>query len=62
VNGNLNSPQVSNQIGTQTPTGAPQISENLNQTSLGVNEPVLTTTTSSGNGGKVYDTFNNAVR
>jgi len=62
VNGNLNSPQVSNQIGTQTPTGAPQISENLNQTSLGVNEPVLTTTTSSGNGGKVYDTFDNAVR
>jgi hypothetical protein len=25
VNGNLNSPQVTNQIGTQTPTGAPQI-------------------------------------
>jgi hypothetical protein len=62
VNGNLNSPQVSNQIGTQTPTGAPQISENLNQTSPGVNEPILTTTTSSGNGGKVYDTFDNAVR
>jgi hypothetical protein len=62
VNGNLNSPQVSNQIGTQTPTGAPQIAENLNQTSPSVNEPVLTTTTSSGNGGKVYDTFDNAVR
>ena len=63
VNGNLNSPQVSNQIGTQTPTGAPQISENLNQTTPVTNEPALTTTTSStGNGGKVYDTFDNAVR
>jgi hypothetical protein len=62
VNGNLNSPQVSNQIGTQTPTGAPQISENLNQTTPVTNEPALTTTTSTGNGGKVYDTFDNAVR
>ena len=62
VNGNLNSPQVTNQIGTQTPTGAPQISENLNQTTPVTNEPALTTTTSTGNGGKVYDTFDNAVR
>jgi hypothetical protein len=29
VNGNLNSPQVSNQIGTQTPTGAPQQSASI---------------------------------
>jgi len=29
VNGNLNSPQVSNQIGTQTLTGAPQRSESI---------------------------------
>jgi hypothetical protein len=31
VNGNLNSPQVSNQIGTQTPTGTPQQSVSTNR-------------------------------
>lgn len=62
VNGNLNSPQVTNQIGTQIPVGTPQVTETLNQTSPIVTEPVITTTTSSGGGGKVFDTFDNAVR
>jgi hypothetical protein len=31
VNGNLNSPQVTNQIGTQTPTGTPQQGVSLNR-------------------------------
>jgi hypothetical protein len=62
VNGNLNSPQVSNQIGTQISGGTPQLSESVNQTTPIVTAPEITTTTSSGNGGKVFDTFNNAVR
>ena len=62
VNGNLNSPLVANQIGTQISGGTPQLSESVNQTTPIVTTPELTTTTSTGNGGKVYDTFDNAVR
>ena len=62
VNGNLNSPLVANQIGTQISGGTPQLSESVNQTTPIVTTPELTTTTSTGNGGKVFDTFNNAVR
>jgi hypothetical protein len=50
VNGNLNSPQVSNQIGTQTPTGAPQPGVNVAQQNTIVNTfaPSVTRTIANG--------------
>jgi hypothetical protein len=50
VNGNLNSPQVANQIGTQTPTGTPQPGVNVAQQNAVVNTFVASVRRTATNG------------
>ena len=64
TNGNLNSPLVKEQIGTQVSAGTPQIEVNVAQPIPIIDNISVATTTSasSGGGGKAYETFDNAVR
>lgn len=62
TNGNLNSPLVKNQIGTQISAGTPQIQPDVAQPLPTIDNITITPTASSGGGGKAYETFDNAVR
>lgn len=61
VNGNLNSPLVKEQIGTQIPAGAPQITVSTTQPIPTIETTIPIVIATSG-GGKAFDSFNNEAK